>query len=232
MEQNPYQAPSSDLVSTQPSLDKPSIDEAIERGYDFSIGDILSQASKKMNGMKLTYWLALIVYSAITIPISLIAAFIPGLNYVVGFLLAPLAAGLYFITLNHLRGKEISVSQLFERCVSKECFMPIVIAAALTTLFYILGLLLFIIPGIYLIVAYLLHQFIIFDNPGISFWEAMEASRKTITQHWFKVFFLIFLLALINMGGAMLLMIGLIWTVPLTAMTTAILYETIFGPRA
>ena len=51
---------------------------------------------------------------------------------------------------------------------------------------------------------------------GLSPWQAMEASRKAITQHWFKVF-------------GLFLLLGLIWTIPLFVMVMGVLYRTIFG---
>jgi uncharacterized membrane protein len=64
---------------------------------------------------------------------------------------------------------------------------------------------------------------------GLSPWQAMEASRKAITQHWFKVFGLIFTLGLMILVSAIPLGIGLIWTLPLTVICMGILYRTIFG---
>ena len=64
---------------------------------------------------------------------------------------------------------------------------------------------------------------------GLSPWQALEASRKAITQHWFKVFGLFFVLMLIMLLSMIPLGIGLIWTLPLLIVTMGVLYRTIFG---
>ncbi|MNG14005.1 hypothetical protein D3C84_977260 [compost metagenome] len=64
---------------------------------------------------------------------------------------------------------------------------------------------------------------------GLSPWQALEASRKAITQHWFKVFGLCLLLGLITMVSAIPLGIGLVWSIPLFVIAMGVLYRTIFG---
>ena len=64
---------------------------------------------------------------------------------------------------------------------------------------------------------------------GLSPWQALEASRKAISQHWFKVFGLFFVLMLIMLLSMIPLGIGLIWTLPLLIVTMGVLYRTIFG---
>ena len=59
--------------------------------------------------------------------------------------------------------------------------------------------------------------------------QALEASRKAITQHWFKVFGLFLLLGLIVMVSAIPLGIGLVWSIPLMVVAMGVLYRTIFG---
>jgi len=51
---NPYSAPKSDLALDKPQgeADVPSISEALARGYDFSVGDVLSEAWSKVRGSK------------------------------------------------------------------------------------------------------------------------------------------------------------------------------------
>ena len=91
-----------------------------------------------------------------------------------------------------------------------------------------LGMILLLIPGIYLAVAYLLAIPLVVER-GLSPWQALEASRKAITQHWFKVFGLFLLLGLIVMVSAIPLGIGLVWSIPLMVVAMGVLYRTIFG---
>lgn len=91
-----------------------------------------------------------------------------------------------------------------------------------------LGMILLLIPGIYLAVAYLLAIALVVER-GLSPWQALEASRKAITQHWFKVFGLLIVLGLIIIVSAIPLGIGLVWSIPLMVVAMGVLYRTIFG---
>ena len=94
-------------------------------------------------------------------------------------------------------------------------FGNLVLASLIMGIFIAIGTFLFIIPGIYLAVAYsftiLIILFLEFE-----FWDAMEASRKIITKNWFMVFALILVLAILNAVGALLFFVGLLFTIPFT----------------
>ncbi len=106
--------------------------------------------------------------------------------------------------------------------------LPIVVASILVGIFTTLGFLLLVIPGIYLSLAYILTIPLIVDK-GMGPWAAMEASRRAISKHWFKVFGLYFVMGLIYMVSMIPLGLGLIWTMPMFIMVGGILYREIFG---
>lgn len=107
-------------------------------------------------------------------------------------------------------------------------FVPLLITALLMTALIYIGTLLFVIPGIYLGVAYMLAIPLVIER-GLSPWQALETSRKAINQHWFKVFGLFLALGVIMIIGMIPLGIGLIWTLPLFIISMGVLYRTIFG---
>jgi uncharacterized membrane protein len=57
----------------------------------------------------------------------------------------------------------------------------------------------------------------------------MEASRKLITKNWFSFFGFGLVLFLINLGGALLLGVGLLVTIPISACAVAAAYADIVG---
>jgi uncharacterized membrane protein len=57
----------------------------------------------------------------------------------------------------------------------------------------------------------------------------MEASRKAIMHHWFKVFFLLLAMSLIIFASMLPLLIGLNWAYPMSVVLIGILYREIFG---
>ena len=72
------------------------------------------------------------------------------------------------------------------------------------------GLLLFVVPGIYLIVAYTFAYMLIIDR-GFSVWQALEASRRVVNKNWWKVAGLTGLMVALMAGGTALfsLVLGL-----------------------
>ena len=62
-EQNPYATPASQLQQNPTGAGAPSIEEALARGYDFRIGDVLGEAWHKVKGMKGTLVVAAIIYA-------------------------------------------------------------------------------------------------------------------------------------------------------------------------
>ncbi len=88
------------------------------------------------------------------------------------------------------------------------------------------GLLLLLIPGIYLMVAYSFSVLMAVFG-GFDFWTAMEESRKLITARWWKFFVFTLILIAINLAGALLYLIGLLVTVPVSFYATYVLFETL-----
>ncbi|MCU7800417.1 MAG: hypothetical protein KZQ70_09780 [gamma proteobacterium symbiont of Lucinoma myriamae] len=60
-------------------------------------------------------------------------------------------------------------------------------------------------------------------------WEALETSRKAISKHWFKIFFIYFLLGLLMLAAMLPAFIGLIWVIPLSSVIQGVMYKYIFG---
>ncbi|MDX2286982.1 MAG: BPSS1780 family membrane protein [Bacteroidia bacterium] len=63
----------------------------------------------------------------------------------------------------------------------------------------------------------------------LSAWPAMETSRKVATPQLLQLFLFVIVLGLINLAGALLLLVGLIFTIPLTLCSIYAAYEGIFG---
>ncbi|NQD95394.1 hypothetical protein HP532_22315, partial [Pseudomonas sp. CrR25] len=106
--------------------------------------------------------------------------------------------------------------------------VPLVVTAVVMMLLIYVGMILLIIPGLYLAIAYMLAIPLVVER-GLSPWQALEASRKAISQHWFKVFGLFLVLGVITMLSAIPLAIGLVWSIPLFVIAMGVLYRTIFG---
>ena len=91
-----------------------------------------------------------------------------------------------------------------------------------------LGLVLLILPGIYLAMAYVMTMPLIGDR-NLSAWQAMETSRKAVTKRWFQFFGLFFVVGLGICVSILPLGIGLVWTVPWAVNVMGVVYRRTFG---
>jgi len=207
--------------------------------YDFNIMEIIREAWAKTSGTKGPVWgacglafLAVAVFSTALISISSLIGKGPasfGLQgagrLTISVASYPFMAGLILLAIRRSVGLPINYKMAFS------CYyamLPIVIASILTSLLTFIGFLLVLIPGIYLSVAYVLTIHLIVDKE-FGPWQAMEASRKAIQRHWFKVFGLYFVMSFICFLSAIPFGIGLIWTLPMFLMVGGVLYREVFG---
>jgi uncharacterized membrane protein len=88
----------------------------------------------------------------------------------------------------------------------------------------IVGLILFIIPGIIAILALMFSNYLIVDK-GLSFVEAMKKSYRITRPHWMQLFLFLIILVVFNVAGALLLFIGLLISVPVSMLAMAHAYR-------
>jgi uncharacterized membrane protein len=139
--------------------------------------------------------------------INALASYIPLANLVTYPLLL---AGLYILIMRLDAGEEVAIGNLFD---GFSYFLPLVIASLLTSLLVALGILLFVIPGIYLAVTYGFTTLNIIDG-NMEFWPAMENSRKTLTRHFWAYAGLGLILLLIILAGSLAFGVGLVVALP------------------
>jgi hypothetical protein len=207
--------------------------------YDFDIIEIIKAGWAQINGVKAQFVIAMIIYIVATLIVQVILGMVfptgttEAPNYlnqqIVGILsypvLMPLIIGIMMMAIHHTRGESINFKSIFNYYHLTGILSLAGISVYLMT---ILGLILLIIPGIYLSIAYVFTLPLIVDKK-MGVWEAMEHSRKSVTKHWFKVFGLTFLLSLIMLISAIPLGAGLVWTLPLMFVTLyGLLYPVMF----
>ena len=243
LSQNPYAAPHSALHEAPACAQVPSVEQALSRGYNFSIGALLSEAWQLTKGTKgiivggfLVFYLAIFIASfiigavfgvlgALSESIALMIVTQIVITILASAVSYPFMAGLSMVGIRRAAGQPFSFNEIFSHFGRT---VPLVITAVVMMVLIYLGMLLLIIPGLYLAVAYLLAIPLVVER-GLSPWQALETSRKAISQHWFKVFGLFLLLGLIVTLSAIPLGIGLVWSIPLFVVAMGVLYRTIFG---
>ena len=207
--------------------------------YDFGVIEIIKAGWERIDGVKLHFILGFLVYVAASIVVQLILGSIfpqgttenPNIpnQLILGVLsipvLVPLLVGLMMMGIHLSRGEEISYKSVFNYYHMTGILS---LGAILVYIMTFIGLLLLILPGIYLSIAYMFALPLIADKQ-MGVWEAMEYSRKTVTKHWFKVFGLMFLLSLLVLVAIIPVGLGLIWAIPLMFVTIyALLYPVMF----
>ncbi len=148
-----------------------------------------------------------------------------GGSLIVSLVAAPLYAGYQVAAFRIMSGREFRFGDFFK---GFGYFLPLLLAGLAISLIVAAGIMLLIIPGIYLSVAYLFALNLVVDH-GMEFWQAMETSRKVVTKHWFAIFWFTLLMSLVNLLGIAALGVGLLVTIPVTACATAVAYRQIFG---
>ncbi|RKZ40064.1 MAG: hypothetical protein DRQ49_09535 [Gammaproteobacteria bacterium] len=221
---NPYQPPATESHEKVGTSAGGTLQDGIEGNYDFSITDVLKEAWQKTYGIKWTFFAIGIVFILIAVGISLIfTGLLQQLIFMI--IMYPFLVGIMMIGVRRSVELPVSFSMAFGYFGYT---IPIIIAAFLMSVLMIIGTLLLIIPGIYLSVAYLLTLPLIVEK-NLGAWRAMEASRKAITHHWFKVFFTYFIMGIIYIISIIPLGIGLIWSIPMMVNVGGILYRIMFG---
>jgi hypothetical protein len=216
------------------------------RDYHLGIGDAIGGAFRVLG---INYWQAVGVTFLVMLCI-VVSQFIPIVGILASLLLTQVFnGGLYFYYVKMSRGEATVVgdgfsgfSLAFGQLVLLSLVMNLLIAIVLLPLALpIVGMVLWqwnpwvmvplaivlALPVIYLNIAWMLAPILVVDR-GLEFWDAMELSRKVVSKHWFKVFFTLFLAGLIASLGIIGLGIGLIFTLPISFATIAVVYATLF----
>lgn len=211
--------------------------------YNFSIAEALKEAWDKTNGAKGSIWGAsVIMYLATFVVITAGALIFPsGIDGMVGgikslslemvqqlvtsIVSVLFTAGLLYMGIRKVVGDPISWRMITQGFSSAG---NLILATILQFFLIAIGLCLLVLPGIYLIIGYILTVPLIVEK-GMSPWQAMETSRKTIHKIWWKVFGLFVFMSLICMISSIPLGIGLIWTWPMCIILVGVLYCYLFG---
>lgn len=166
--------------------------------------------------------------SAVVLVVSVLLDLIPLVGTVANAVLGlALWGGLDWLFLKLIRGQRADFLDTFVGF--QISFVPLMLAGIVTTVLVSLGLVLCLIPGIYLIVAWLGFSPLLIIDKRMDFWSALELSRKVVTTNWWSVFALFVLTAIVFLGGLVGLLIGVFFTLPLATGAVVYAYEDIFG---
>jgi len=145
---------------------------------------------------------------------------------VVPFILnGALTAGFYIACIRKMRGAPLDIGDLFK---GFNYFVPALVTALLVGIFMFAGLLLCLLPALFVAAIFLFPYHFIIDKK-MDFWPAMQASHDVVKKDYAG--FIVFILAIagVNILGVLALVIGLLVTIPMTFAAITVAYRDVVG---
>lgn len=129
--------------------------------------------------------------------------------------------GLAVISLRFADGREARVADLFIHFPLAPAYF---IATLITALMVVAGLVLLVVPGVFLMVLFQFYAYPIVDE-GAGAVAAMRRSAAMTRGDRWRLFLFVLLTLLINIGGALCLLVGLFVSVPVTLISRAYIFR-------
>jgi uncharacterized membrane protein len=105
-------------------------------------------------------------------------------------------------------------------------YVPYLIASIIMGIAVGIGLILLIIPGIIIAVILMFTKFVVIDRK-LSPIDALKESARITTGHRVNLFLFMVVIVVLNIIGALALLVGLLVTVPVSALAMVYLYRTL-----
>src|SRR6266516_2756924 len=198
--------------------------EIIARDYRVDIGDCFSRSWSLVRD---NFWL-LVGATALVFVVRAGLGFFPILgiptNVILGF---ALQGGLCLLFLKRLRGETADMSVAFSGITL--ALLPLILASVVAHALTFIGFFLFVLPAVYLLVAWWLFTPLLILVKHLEFWPSMECSRKVVNHHWWLCFGLFIVACLVALVGSLACGVGIFFTLPIAVGATVYAYEDIFG---
>lgn len=204
-------------AGTPPDPDRLA-EEAMARVAGVGIGDALGRG---WDLLKADFWPIIGVSALVTVLASIAHSAFIGI-----LVTGPLVGGLNWYLLKKVRGQPAQLADAFAGFSSD--FLQLFLGFLVSALLVSLGVILCVIPGIYLAVAWQFMLLLIMDHK-LEFWPAMEVSRKVISRHWWGFLGFAIVSGLLNLAGSLCCVVGVFITIPWTLLAFVCLYENRFG---
>ncbi|WP_457577364.1 hypothetical protein [Desulfomarina sp.] len=225
----------------------PEVTEIRAKHSAFTVSGVIKEAWRETKGAKASIWAGAAVFYLLLLILTAGATFLapyltidPAANsdlvnfgvqafsgVLSGIVSALFTAGLFYMGVRKVAGDTLSWKMIFSG-FSKTG--KVIVATLLQTILVSIGMILFIIPGIYLMIAYGLAMPLILDR-DMGPWQALETSRKAIHKVWWKVAGAVIVMGLIYMVSVIPLGLGMIWTLPMSFALAGVIYRHLFGSK-
>jgi hypothetical protein len=203
-------------MATQPEYGPRPIEHILAYGYRLDIGAILSEGWRLFTADIGGFIGFTVVGGLIAILLALT---------IVGLLLyIPLFAGLWIVPLMILKGRPHGFNDFF---AGFKQLGELVLLGLVMGLLIMLGTIAFILPGIYLGIAWTWAVGLVLDR-RMGFWDAMSASLKVVNKNFWETLLLVLVIAVINSIGS-IVVVGSLITIPLSVCMLVAGYKAVFG---
>ncbi len=199
------------------------IDEAIQFGW---------QIMKKNFFFFVGILLFIIAIQLLPVILTNIDLFASDIASIITYLLVMLVGiivgmGAIKISLNFCDHKKSSFSTLFSQY---RLFFIYLLTTIIYSLIVLLGFILFIIPGIYLAIRFAFFEYFIIDKKmGVI--QSLKESWKITKGNFWGLFAFYFIVIIINILGALTLLLGLFVTIPITMIAWAFIYRRLLETK-
>jgi hypothetical protein len=199
------------------------IEELTRTGYQVEISACISEAFeifKKYPG-------GFIGFILLSFVISAVLSVIPVVGSMVSLVISPaLNIGGIIVARKIKYGEAYEFNDFFK---GFQKFGELFLGSLLMYIMIIIGFICLILPGIYLAVAYSFVQMLIWFSFDGQYWSTLERSRKLISREWFSFFAFFIVILLLNLAGALCLLVGLLVTVPVSVIALFVCFDKLIG---
>ncbi len=196
----------------------------LARDYRVDVGQWFGQAWRLLQE---EFWL-LVGASAVVLVLGLGIATVPVIGTAAIFPLAFVLWGsLCWLFLKRIRGLRTDMGDAFGGFTL--AFVPLFLGGLVASALTLAGLVLCVVPGLYLLVIWWGFVPLLIIDKRLDFWPAMELSRKVVHRHFWPMAALIGCVIAVGMSGLLVFLVGAFLTLPLAVATCVYAYEEVFG---
>jgi len=194
----------------------------IEDGYEFKFGEYISDGFR-IFGQNAGGFIG---FAFIYLALAVLASLLPSiLSNIASLLLNPLVAGFILVSKKIYKGEQHSFNDFF---ALKQYYGVLLGTSVISSLLTILGIILLILPGIYLSVAFSFATcFVVLGGQKIE--SSLKLSQKVVHKQWWSFLGFLLVLGLINVVGLIALGVGVLVTLPASLAAMYVAYEDIIG---
>ena len=203
----------------------------------FSISELIQDAWSKFKE-KPGFWILITIisiavgyfgdYGLSIDPESFEASFTSIQGFLMSIISLYLSASITLIYIKYMRGESVTFNDLIGVNFNK--FIHYILAVLVSGVLMILGFVLLILPGFYVMARLIFAQYLVLDR-NLSFSEAITTSFNMSDGHVLNFISFIFAMAFLVILGFLSLLFGVLIAIPVSSLATAKLY-LLFSEKA